>query len=54
MGSGKGDVFEFVAPIKQGRVLFEMGGVTKEVAFEALRLAGHQLGIKTRIVEKDN
>jgi large subunit ribosomal protein L16 len=54
MGSGKGDVFEFVAPVKPGRMLFEMGGVTKEVAFEALRLAGHKLGIKTRIVEKDN
>jgi len=54
MGSGKGDVFEFVAPIRPGRVLFEMGGVTKEIAHEALRLAAHKLGIKTRIVEKDN
>ena len=53
MGSGKGDVFEFVAPVKPGRVLFEMGGVTKEIAFEALRLAAHKLGVKTRIVEKD-
>jgi large subunit ribosomal protein L16 len=54
MGSGKGDVFEFVAPIRPGRILFEIGGVTKEVAYEALRLAGHKLGINTRIVEKDN
>jgi large subunit ribosomal protein L16 len=54
MGSGKGDVFEFVAPIRPGRVLFEIGGVTKEIAHEALRLASHKLGIKTMIVEKDN
>ena len=33
MGSGKGDVFEFVAPVRPGRVLFEMGGVTKEIAY---------------------
>src|ERR1035437_7603421 len=44
MGSGKGDVYEFVAPIRPGRVLLEMGGVTKEIAHEALRLAGHKLG----------
>jgi large subunit ribosomal protein L16 len=52
MGSGKGDVYEFVAPVKPGRMLFEMGGVSKETAFEALRLASHKLGIETRIVEK--
>lgn len=52
MGGGKGDVFEFVAPVKQGRILFEMGGVTREVAYQALRLAGHKLGVKTKIVEK--
>ena len=52
MGSGKGDVFEFVAPIKPGRVLFEMGGVTKEVAFAALRLASYKLNVRTRIVVK--
>ncbi len=54
MGSGKGDVFEFVAPIAPGRVLFEMGGVTKETAFAALKLAAHKLNVKTRIVEKEN
>ncbi|OGH42312.1 MAG: 50S ribosomal protein L16 [Candidatus Levybacteria bacterium RIFCSPLOWO2_02_FULL_36_8b] len=52
MGSGKGDVYEYVAPVKPGRVLFEMGGVTKEVAFSALRLAAHKLPVKTRIIEK--
>lgn len=54
MGSGKGDVYEFVAPVQPGRVLFEMGGVTKEVAFAALRLAAHKLNVKTRIIERDN
>lgn len=54
MGSGKGDVYEFVAPVAPGRVLFEMGGVTKDIAFSALRLAAHKLNVKTRIVEKDN
>lgn len=54
MGSGKGDVYEFVAPVKPGRVLFEMGGVTKEIAFAALRLAAQKLNVKTMIVEKNN
>jgi large subunit ribosomal protein L16 len=54
MGSGKGDVYEFVAPVAPGRILFEMGGVTKDVAFAALRLASHKLNVKTRIVEKEN
>jgi len=54
MGSGKGDVFEFVAPVKPGRVLFEMGGVTKDTAFSALKLAAHKLNVKTRIIEKEN
>lgn len=52
MGSGKGDVNEYVAPVKIGRVLFEIGGVTKVIAREALRLASHKLPIKTRIIEK--
>jgi large subunit ribosomal protein L16 len=53
MGGGKGDVAEFVAPVKSGRILFEMGGVTKDVAFAALRLASHKLNVKTKIVEKE-
>lgn len=52
MGGGKGDVFEFVAPVRPGRMLFEMGGVTKDIAYSALRLASHKLPLKTRIVEK--
>lgn len=52
MGSGKGDVYEYVATVKPGRMLFEMGGVTREVAMAALRLAAYKLPIKTKIVER--
>ena len=52
MGGGKGDVEEYVAPVKKGRMLFEMAGVPKEVAHEALRLASHKLSVKTRIVDR--
>jgi large subunit ribosomal protein L16 len=52
MGGGKGDVFEFVAPVKPGNMLFEMGGVAKDIAFAALRLASYKLNVKTRIVVK--
>ncbi len=54
MGKGKGSVDHFVSVIKAGRVLFEMDGVKKEVAQEAMRLASHKLGIKTRFVAKDD
>jgi len=52
MGGGKGDIFEYVAVVKPGRILFEIGGVTKEIAQEALRLAGPKLPIKTKFVER--
>jgi len=52
MGSGKGDVYEYVARILPGRMLFEMGGVSKETASSALKLASHKLPIKTKVVEK--
>lgn len=52
MGSGKGDVYEYVAVVKPGRVLFEMGGVSKEIALSALRLASHKLSVKTKVLEK--
>ena len=52
MGSGKGDVYEYVARVLPGRMLFEMGGVAKEIAFTALKLAAHKLPVKTRIIEK--
>lgn len=53
MGGGKGDVSEFVARVKPGRVLFEMGGVGREIAHEALRLAAHKLPVKTLILDKN-
>ena len=52
MGGGKGSVDHYVFPVRPGRILFEMDGVSKEVAMEALRLAGHKLPVKTRIVTK--
>lgn len=52
MGSGKGDVFEYVAPVKAGRVMFEMGGIDRATAMEALRLAANKLPVKTRFVER--
>ena len=52
MGSGKGSPEYWVAVVKPGRVLFEMNGVTEEIAKEAMRLASHKLPIKTRFVTK--
>jgi large subunit ribosomal protein L16 len=53
MGSGKGTPEYWVAVVKPGRVLFEMGGVSKEVALEALRLASHKLPVKTKIISRE-
>ena len=53
MGSGKGSPEYWVAVVKPGRVMFEIGGVTEDVAREALRLAQHKLPIKTRIITKE-
>ena len=52
MGSGKGDVYEYVAVVKTGRILFEMGAIGQPLAKEAMRLAAHKLPLKTRFVEK--
>ena len=52
MGKGKGSVEHYVAVIKPGRVLFEMGGITEEEAREALRLAGYKLPCKTKFVRR--
>ena len=52
MGKGKGSVEYWVAVVRPGRILFEMGGITEEEANEALRLAGHKLPIKTKIVKR--
>jgi len=53
MGSGKGNPEFFVAKVKPGTVMFEMDGVSEEVAREAMRLAGHKLPIKTRFSVKE-
>lgn len=53
MGSGKGDVAEYVCVVRPGRVLFEMAGVSREAAAEAMRLAGVKLPIQTKFVAKD-
>ena len=52
MGSGKGIVDHWVAVVKRGRILFEVGGIPSEVAYEALRLAAHKLPINTKIVSR--
>ena len=53
MGSGKGSPEYWVAVIKPGRVMFEMGGVSEEQAKEAFRLAAHKLPVKCKFVKKD-
>lgn len=52
LGGGKGGVDHYVAPVKMGRILFEMDGISPEVAVEALRLAAHKLPVKTRLVTR--
>ena len=52
MGSGKGDIHEYVAVIKPDRVLFELGGVPEAVAREAFRKAGHKIPMQTKFVTK--
>ena len=53
MGSGKGSPEYWVAVVKPGRIMFEIAGVSEEVAREALRLASHKLPIKTKIVKRE-
>ena len=53
MGSGKGNPEYWVAVVKPGRVMFEIGGVSEELAREAMRLAMHKLPIKCKFVKKD-
>lgn len=54
MGSGKGDVEGYVAVVKPGTILFEMGAVSLEIAKEAMRLASHKIGLKTRFITKED
>ena len=53
MGSGKGSVDHFVAVVRPGRVMFEMAGVSEELAKEAMRLASHKLSVQTKFVSKE-
>jgi large subunit ribosomal protein L16 len=52
MGSGKGAVDHWVAVVKPGRIIFEIGGVSEEIAKEAIRLAGHKLPVRTRFIKR--
>lgn len=52
LGGGKGAVDHYVFPVKPGRIIFEMDGVSEESAREALRRAGHKLPVKTRVISK--
>lgn len=52
MGSGKGDIEGYVAVVKPGTLIFEMGAVSLDVATEAMRLASHKLPLKTRFISK--
>jgi large subunit ribosomal protein L16 len=54
MGSGKGAPDGFVAVVKQGTIMFEVAGVSEEVAREALRLAQHKLPVKTKFVKRES
>ena len=53
-GKGKGDVDEWVAVVKEGKIMFEIGGVDEATAREAFRLASHKLPIRTKFVKKEN
>jgi len=54
MGKGKGAPEGWVAIVRPGKILYEMEGVSKELAREALRLASHKLSIKTKFVDRSN
>jgi len=54
MGKGKGAPEGWVAVVKNGRIMFEIGGVDRELAMEALRLASHKLPIKTKVIFREN
>lgn len=53
MGKGKGNPEEWVAVVRRGRILYEMEGVTADVAHAALRLAAHKLSVATRVVHRE-
>ena len=51
-GKGKGDVKEWAAVVKEGKIMFEVANVSEEIAREALRLASHKLSVKTKLKKK--
>jgi len=53
MGSGKGNVEHYVAPVRPGRVIFEIAGVSEEIAKEAFRLAAHKLPLRTQFISRE-
>jgi large subunit ribosomal protein L16 len=53
MGSGKGSVDHYVAPVRPGRVLFEMAGIREDLAREAFRLAAHKLPMRTQFITRE-
>ncbi|MGI6025259.1 MAG: 50S ribosomal protein L16 [Pediococcus parvulus] len=53
MGNGKGTPEGWVAPVKRGKVMFEVGGVSEEVARESLRLASMKLPVRTKIIKRE-
>jgi large subunit ribosomal protein L16 len=53
MGKGKGNVEDWVAVVRRGRILYEMEGVPREVAVQALKLASHKLSLPTRFVARE-
>lgn len=54
MGGGKGSVDHYVFPVRPGRILFEMDGVSEQLAREALRLAGYKVPVRTKFVKKEH
>ena len=53
MGKGQGDIAGWVAPVRKGQLLYEISGVSEELAREAFRLASHKLPVKTKVVTRD-
>lgn len=53
MGSGKGEVEGYVVVVRPGRIIFELGGIEKEIAMEALKRAGSKLPFKTKVISKE-
>jgi len=54
MGSGKGSPDGFVAVVKEGTIMFEVGGISEDIAREALRLASHKLPVTTKFVKRES